>query len=72
MEHKHHTESFEEQEMRLWKRRLFGSWIFAIPIAIIMILERFFEIMLFGEYTSFIILFMGFPVIFFFGWGIIK
>ena len=72
MEHKHHTESFEEQEMRLWKRRLFGSWIFAIPIAIIMILERFFEIMLFGEYTSFIILFMGFPVIFFFGWGTIK
>ena len=72
MEHKHHTESFEEQEMRLWKRRLFGSWIFAIPIAIIMVLERFFEIMLFGEYTSFIILFMGFPVIFFFGWGTIK
>ncbi|MEK6933734.1 MAG: copper-translocating P-type ATPase [Nanoarchaeota archaeon] len=72
MEHEHHTESFEEQEMRLWKRRLWGAWVFAIPIAILMILERFFKIMPFGELTSLIIFLIGFPVIFFFGWVTIK
>jgi len=72
MEHKHHTESFEEQEIRLWKRRLWGAWVFAVPIAILMILERFFEIMPFGERTSLIILLIGFPVIFFFGWQTIR
>ncbi len=71
MEHKH-KESFEQQEMRLWKRRLWGAWVFAIPIAILMVLERFFEIMLFGEGTSLVILIIAFPVIFFFGWQTIK
>jgi Cu+-exporting ATPase len=37
-----------------------------------MILERFFEIMPFGELTSYIILINAFPVIFFFGWPTIK
>src|SRR3989338_7837032 len=72
MEHKHNKESFEEQEIRLWKRRLWGAWVFAIPIAILMILERFFEIMALGELTSLIILIIGFPVVFFFGWETIK
>ncbi|HIJ99194.1 TPA: heavy metal translocating P-type ATPase, partial [archaeon] len=71
MEHKH-KESFEAQEMRLWKRRLLGSWIFAVPIAVLMILERLFNVMLFGEMNSLIILMIGFPVIFFFGWQTIK
>jgi len=71
MEHKH-KESFEAQEMRLWKRRLLGSWIFAVPIAVLMILERLFDVMLFGEMNSLIILMIGFPVIFFFGWQTIK
>ncbi len=72
MEHKHHTESFEEEEMRLWRRRLWGAWVFAVPIAILMILERFFNIMPLGELTSLIILLIGFPVIFIFGWETIK
>ena len=72
MEHKYNEEPIEEQEMRLWKRRLWGSWVFAIPIAILMILERFFDIMPFGELTSLIILILGFPVIFFFGWETIR
>ena len=71
MEHKH-EEPFEAQEMRLWKRRLWGSWVFAIPIAILMILERIFDFMVFGEMNSLIILLTGFPVIFFFGWQTIK
>ncbi|MEK6850015.1 MAG: copper-translocating P-type ATPase [Nanoarchaeota archaeon] len=72
MEHKHHIESLEEQEMRLWKIRLWGAWIFAVPIAILMILERFFQIMPLGNYTSLIILLIGFPVIFIFGWQTIR
>src|SRR3989344_3751147 len=72
MEHKNHKESFEEQEIRLWKRRLWGAWVFAIPIAILMVLERFFEIMPFGELTSLVILILGFPVVFFFGWDTIR
>lgn len=72
MEHKHHTESFEEEEIRLWKRRLWGAWAFAIPIAILMILERFFDTMLLGDSTPLIILVIAFPVIFFFGWQTIK
>ena len=73
MEHKnHHEEPVEEQEMRLWKRRLWGAWVFAIPIAILMVLERFFEIMPFGELTSLVILILGFPVVFFFGWDTIR
>src|SRR3989338_7135008 len=72
MEHKNHEESFEEQEMRLWKRNLLGAWMLAIPIAILMILERFFEIMPLDEYTPLVILITGFPVIFFFGWQTIK
>ena len=72
MEHAHHEEPSEEREMRLWKRRLWGAWIFSLPIAVLMILERFFEIMALGELTSLIILIIGFPVVFFFGWETIK
>ena len=72
MEHNHTEESLEGQEMRLWKRRLWGSWMFAVPIAILMILERFFDIMPLGEITSIIILIIGFPVIFLFGWQTIR
>jgi Cu+-exporting ATPase len=64
--------SLEEQEIRLWKRNLLGSWMLALPIAILMIFERFFDIMIFGEYNSLIILISAFPVIFFFGWQTIK
>ncbi len=72
MDHTHHEEPVEEREMRLWKRRLWGSWVFAIPIAILMILERFFDIMPLGELTAAVILIIGFPVLFFFGWETIK
>ncbi len=67
-----HKESFEEKNLRLWKKKLLGAWIFAIPIALLMILERFFEVMPFGEFTAMLILLLGFPVIFLFGWETIK
>jgi len=66
------TESLEDEELRLWKRRLFGSWILAIPIALLMVMERFFDYMPLGEVTNLVILIIGFPVIFFFGWETIR
>lgn len=72
MEHTLPEESLEEQELRLWKRRLWGAWVFAIPIAFLMLLERFFDVMPLGDTTRLIILIMGFPVIFFFGWETIR
>lgn len=72
MKHTHNEEPIEEREMRLWKRRLWGSWVFALPIAILMILERFFDIMPLGEMTSLIILIIAFPVVFLFGWETIR
>src|SRR3989338_7000089 len=68
----HNEEPIEEREIRLWKRRLWGAWVLAIPIAILMIFERFFDFMPFGESTSLIILILGFPVVFFFGWDTIR
>ena len=73
MNHEHsHEEPVEEKEMRLWKRRLWGAWAFALPIAVLMILERFFDIMPLGELTSLVILIIAFPVIFLFGWETIR
>ena len=72
MKHKRNEESIEGQEMRLWKRRLWGSWVFAIPIAVLMIFERFFDFMFFGELNALVILIIAFPVIFFFGWPTIR
>ncbi|NCO11614.1 copper-translocating P-type ATPase [Candidatus Pacearchaeota archaeon] len=76
-EHAHHAQvqeqSVEEMEMRSWKRKLVLSWIFTIPIAILMIAERFFMLpMLIEEYMIPIILVLGFPVIFIFGFETIK
>ena len=68
----HNEEPIEEREIRLWKRRLWGAWVLAIPIAILMIFERFFDFMPFGESTSLIILILGFPVVVFFGWDTIR
>lgn len=71
-EHKNH-ESIEEEELRSWQRRLLGSWVFAIPIAFLMIMQRIFGIMIFEEFTmGIIILILGFPVLFIFGFETMK
>ena len=73
MEHEHTKESYEEKELRAWKRRLLLSWLFTIPLAIIMFSERLFGILIFPElWTSIIILVLAFPVVFIFGWKTIK
>jgi len=65
--------SIEEQEMISWKKRMFFSWFFTIPIAVIMLSERISGIMLIPEeYSVFVILILAFPVVFVFGWQTIK
>ena len=71
MQHKH--DKAEDAEIRKWKRKLVGAWLFAVPIAILMILSRIFKIELIGEsWMILITLILGFPVIFIFGLHTIK
>ena len=72
-EHDHSMASLEDREIREWKRRLIGSWIFSIPIAIIMLLYRALDVMIINEKVTIIItLVIGFPVVFIFGFSTLK
>ena len=42
MHEHHHDEPVEDIEIKSWKKKMIGSWIFAIPIAFLMISERIF------------------------------
>ncbi len=69
----HHEVSIEEREINSWKKRLIGSWIFTIPIVFVMYFGMLFGIELFSmNVASTIILILGFPVIFIFGFETIK
>ena len=74
MKHEHHHEEpVEDAEIISWKRKLLWSWIFTIPIAIIMLSERLFALSLIkSPYSSIIILILAFPVVFVFGWDTIR
>ena len=66
-------ESPQDYEIRMWKGKLLGAWLLTIPIAIIMLSERFPGFSLIPmEATTITLLIVGFPVIFFFGWETIK
>lgn len=76
-EHAHHAQisetSIEEIEIESWRKRLVGAWIFAIPIAIIMLFARLLEMEIIPErFMIPLILVLGFPVVFVFGWDTIK
>jgi len=63
----------EDDETRLWKKKLIYSLAFAIPIAIIMILMKFFDMMILPkELLTLIILLIGFPVVFIIGFSTLK
>ncbi|MEK6913011.1 MAG: copper-translocating P-type ATPase [Nanoarchaeota archaeon] len=73
MDEHHHSSPPEDEEVDEWKRKLFGAWLFTIPIAFLMLSERLFGIRFFSmEYTTFLILAIGFPVLFVFGWTTIR
>ena len=73
-EHNHeHEEPIEDVEIASWKKNLFWSWLLVIPIAVIMLSERIFGIALIEmPYSIILILVLGFPVIFIFGFDTIK
>lgn len=69
----HHDAPVEDIEIQNWKKRLIWSWIFAIPIGIVMILQRIFNVIIIHEnYLLLFFLILGFPIIFIFGWETIK
>ncbi len=73
MHEHHHDEPVEDSEISSWKRKTYLSWLFAIPVAILMLSERIFGFSLIGTpYSTIAILLLGFPVIFIFGWDTIK
>ncbi len=73
MEMHNHQESVEELEIMSWRKKLILSWILTIPIAIIMLSERFFGISLIPmEFSPIVLLILAFPVVFIFGWGTVK
>lgn len=66
-------ESLDEKELRSWKRRLIGAWVFTIPIVFLMYVPRLLGFMLLpDEVMAVLILIIAFPVIFFFGFETLK
>ena len=66
-------ESIEELEIKSWKRKLIGAWIFSIPIAILMIIDRIFHMSFIPEeWMVPLLLILGFPVVFIFGFETLK
>ncbi len=74
MNHEHHHEkSVEEYEIESWRKKLIGSWVFAIPIAVLMFIQRIIRIDLLPEEQMIIVyLILGFPIIFIFGFNTLK
>ncbi len=72
--HEHeHQKAPEDTEIQSWFKKLIGAWLFAIPMAILMLSDRLFGVQFFQERTmTIILLILGFPVIFFFGLNTIK
>jgi Cu+-exporting ATPase len=62
----------EDAEITTWKKKLIWSWVFTIPIAIIMLSERLFSMSLIEmPYSTIVMLVLAFPVIFIFGFDTI-
>jgi Cu+-exporting ATPase len=72
----HHDVPVEDTEILDWKRKLIGAWVFTIPIAIVMLLDRIFGYNLLGFAGDIgmtaVFLIVAFPVVFIFGFETIK
>jgi len=65
--------SFENVEVKIWKKKLILSWIITIPIVFLMYSEIIFGIhFLTGSVMSLVILVLAFPVIFVLGFSTLK
>ncbi len=73
MHEEHHHEAVEKDEIKAWKKKVVVAWVITAPILILMLLERFFGVMIFeSKITSIIFLIFGFPVVFILGWSTLK
>jgi len=72
-EHEHEHGMAEEKEISSWKKKTFIAWALTIPVALLMIAERFFDFMLFSkEFMTLFLMILAFPVIFILGWKTLK
>jgi Cu+-exporting ATPase len=68
-----HEESPEDVEIKSWRRRLICSWLFTIPISVIMLSDRLFGIKFIPEGLMLpLLLALAFPVVFVFGFETIR
>src|SRR3989344_486307 len=72
--HNHsHEKPVEDAEMRSARKKMWIAWLLVIPIAVLMLLERFAGIMFFDEkITTIIFLVIAFPVLFIIGFDTMK
>src|SRR3990167_5937137 len=69
----HHDAPVEDSEIREWKKKLVGSWTFATPVAMIMIAEKLFGMSFISKKIMIpLLLILGFPIVFIFGWSTIR
>ncbi len=69
----HDHSSTEDEEINFWKKKLIGAWIFGIPVMILMLITRIFQIEIINEQITLIIfLVLAFPVVFIFGFTTLK
>ncbi|MEK6899053.1 MAG: copper-translocating P-type ATPase [Nanoarchaeota archaeon] len=76
-EHKHHAKaqesSLEEIELKSWSRKMVGSWMFGIPLLLMMAYTRILGRTIFTENIDIaLFLILGFPIVFIFGFETIK
>jgi Cu+-exporting ATPase len=72
-----HDQPVEDEEILDWRKKLIGSWVLAVPIAIIMIFDRIvgFDIFISSLpewFITLVLLILGAPVMFFYGWSTIQ
>ena len=73
MDEHHHETPVEDEEIRDWKKKMVGAWLFAIPIAVLMFSQRILQINIISEFTyTILFVLLGLPVLFVFGWSTIR
>lgn len=66
-------ESLEDREIRIWRRKMIWSWVLTVPIIIVMYSHMIFGISLVSmKWMSIVLLVLGFPIIFIFGWQTLR
>jgi Cu+-exporting ATPase len=73
MDKENKTGKLEDEESKMWKKKLIWSWIILVPVIFFMYITKLFGFMLFDESVmSVIILVLSFPVIFIIGLQTLK